>query len=99
MGQQEDAPQVKIAVLNNDVKHMNETLVRIESKFDNAIQGFVTFDKLADAQKSSEEKHLEIDKHLQSLDNWNTWAARLIIAGVVTFVIYAILQSGLFLHN
>ena len=78
-----DSPQVKIAVLNNDIKHINDTLTRLEGKFDTAINGFVTLDKLADAQQKADAAHSEIWKAINKLENWNTWAIRLVIATIL----------------
>lgn len=47
--------ETKIAVMNNDIKHINDTLSRMEGKFDVAITTFVTLDKLKDTQSSIQE--------------------------------------------
>lgn len=83
-------PEVKIAVMNADIKHMNETLVRIEGKFDSAMTGFVTFDKLADAMEASNTKHAEIDRAISKLENWNTWAVRIVFGAIVSIIVYFI---------
>lgn len=83
-------PEVKIAVMNADIKHMNDTLVRIEGKFDNAMTGFVTVDKLADAQAAATTKHVEIDRAINKLENWNTWAVRIVFGAIVSIVVYFI---------
>lgn len=58
---------VKIAVMNNDIKHINETLGRLEGKFDAAINNFVTSDQLATQLANSNEKHKEQDKRINDL--------------------------------
>lgn len=92
---QENDPQIKIAVMNNDIKHVNETLARIEQKFDSAIQGFVTTDVLSSAIQASELKHAEQDKAIKGLEDWNTWAIRILAGSILTFLSYLVLQSGL----
>jgi predicted nucleic acid-binding Zn-ribbon protein len=64
----EDSPHIKIAVMNNDIKHINESLNRIESKFDSAIQSFATNQQLTDAIATSESKHKEYDRLLTKLE-------------------------------
>lgn len=61
------SPDVKIAVMNNDIKHINETLGRMESKFDAAIQNFATNQQLVDAQAASELRHKEYEKEIAEL--------------------------------
>lgn len=67
MASTEDLPQVKIAVMNNDIKHINDTMTRLEAKFDAAIQNFATNQQLIDAQTASELKHKEYEKELAEL--------------------------------
>ena len=80
----DNSPEVKIAVLNNDIKHINDTLSRMEQKFDSAISGFVTFDKLADAQRAADAKHAEQDAAIKKLEDWNTWAVRIVLGAILT---------------
>lgn len=58
---------IKVAVLNNDIKHINETLARLEGKFDIAVQSFVTTSQLVSAQAESDRIHKEQDKAIESL--------------------------------
>lgn len=64
----DDLPQVKIAVMNNDIKHINETMNRLETKFDAAIQNFATNQQLLDAQGISDLKHKEFEKKFDELE-------------------------------
>lgn len=53
--------------MNNDIRHINETLSRLESKFDVAVQNFVTTKQLADSIVASDAKHLEYEKSIALL--------------------------------
>lgn len=77
------SPEVEIAVLNNDIKHISESMARMEQKFDLAIGNFVTVDKLMDAQNVASEKHKEIDGRLNKLEAWNTWFIRIVLGAVL----------------
>lgn len=81
---QNDTEVVKVAVLNNDMKHLGESMNRLEAKFDAAILGFVTHDKLMDMQKSADAKHSEQDKAINSLEEWNKWAIRIILGAFLS---------------
>lgn len=85
-----DNAEVKMAVMNSDIKHMNDTLVRIEGKFDSAMTNFVTVEKLADAQKAAIAEHVEIKQSINKLENWNTWAVRIVFGAIVSIVVYLI---------
>lgn len=78
---------IRVAVMNTEIKHLSESLSRIEGKFDIAISTFVTDDKLADAQRAADAKHKEQDKAIKKLEDQNTWIIRtvgtLLIAAVV----------------
>lgn len=86
-------PDVKIAVMNNDIKHVNETLTRIESKFDEAIKGFVTTEKLNDVMETADIKHREQDKRIKNLESWNRWEVTTFIAACITLSIYLIVAN------
>lgn len=62
----EETP-VKIAVMNNDIKHITETLNRMENKFDTAIANFVTSDQLSAQIVIWNEKHKEQDNKIANL--------------------------------
>lgn len=98
MGQPDESPQVKIAVLNNDIKHINDTLARMETKFDAAIGGFVTIDKLVDSQKAADEKHAEILDRIIHLEAWNTWAIRIVLAGIISGIVYVVTNNQHLFH-
>lgn len=83
----------KIAVLKNDMQHINQTLDRMEGKFDNAITGFVTMDKLADATAASYAKHAEQDRAIKKLEDWNAWAVRIVL-GVVILAVLALIVGN-----
>jgi hypothetical protein len=57
----DDITPVKLAVMNNDIGHITETLVRLESKFDAAINNFVTSDQMASQIVAAAEKHKDQD--------------------------------------
>lgn len=74
---------IKVAVMDTHIKHLNDTMVRIEGKFDTAISTFVTQDKLADAQLRADEKHKEQDLAIKKLEDWNLWATRIVLGAVL----------------
>lgn len=97
MAQPGEPAQVEIAVLKNDIKHISDTMNRLEGKFDLALGTFVPLDKLVDAQKSSEVKHIEIDARLDKLESWITWATRglliAILTAALTFIVYLLVAK------
>lgn len=97
--------EVEIAVLNRDIMHINTTLARMEGKFDSAMLNFVTIDKLVDAQKAAdathaamEEKCAEKDKQqdeaIKKLEDWNTWAVRIVLGAIILAVVTLVLKSN-----
>lgn len=82
--QSEETSETKIAVMKNDIKHITESLTRIENTLQIAINGFVTVDKLNDVIEASNKKHDGIDKEIEALKNWNTWAVRLVVGSILT---------------
>lgn len=91
VGQPDQSEMVKVAVLNNDIKHLSEAMTRIEGKFDTAIQGFVTHEKLSDSNRAFEAKNAEQDKAIKKLEDWNTWAVRIVLGMVITAVLGLVL--------
>jgi len=96
MSPKEDSPEVMIeqAVMRNDIKHINETLLRVEQKFDVAIKSFVTTEQLALTIANGEEKHKELDKQdqalearIKSLEGWKDWVIRAILLIVIAAVL------------
>lgn len=95
----DDSPTVKIAVMNNDIKHINETLGRMESKFDAALNNFVTVDQLAEVA-TQVTKLVSLTTKLKATDDIQQGAINanrhfttilltivgFIIAGVTTYV-------------
>lgn len=92
-----ESQDVKIAVMENNIKHIIESQSRIEQTLQIAISGFVTVDKLADVMKASDAAHDDIYGQLTSLRNWNTWATRSILltvgTGLVTLGIYLLMAA------
>jgi len=95
-------PNIKIAVMNNDIQHINDTLTRIEAKFDGVINSFVTHEKLDDATKAAEEKHNNIiasfeakakeqDRAIVKLEDWNMWAVRIVLGAIILAGVSALL--------
>ena len=80
----ENPGAISVAVVKNEIKHLNESMNRLEIKFDAAILGFVTHEKLKDVQKSNDEKHKEIDKAIGGLEDWNRWFVRIVLGLFVT---------------
>jgi len=82
----ENPAAISVAVVKNEIKHLNESMNRLEIKFDAAILGFVTHEKLKDAQKAADAKHQEQDKAIASLEDWNKWAVRVALGIVATAI-------------
>lgn len=60
---------------------------RIDAKLDSIGQGFVTVNQLNIAQKNADDKHGEQDRRITRLEEWNTWAQRLVLGAVITGII------------
>lgn len=86
---------IKVAVITNDIKHLGEAMNRLEVKFDQAILGFVTHEKLRDVQKAADEKHKQQDKAIASLEDWNKWAVRIVLGLVISAVVGLAFSSKL----
>ena len=83
--------EVKVAVFANELKHINESMARIEGKFDDAIKNFVTEKTLHDAQKLADQKHAEQDAAIKRLEEWNVWAVRIVLGLVITAIVGLVL--------
>lgn len=83
----EQSQDARVAVLRNDVRHLNETLNRVEAKLDTMALNYVT-NAQADA------KHVEIDKRIDSLESSQTWIYRLVVAIVITAVLGMVLRGN-----
>jgi len=77
---------IKLAVTNNELKHLSESMNRLEAKFDKAILGFVTHEKLNDVEKAFNAKHTVHAEKIAGLEDWIKWAIRLILALVIAAV-------------
>lgn len=91
----DNASEVKIAVLNNDIKHINDTLARMEQKFDLALNGFVTVEKLNDAIKESDAIHQQINERLKKIEKWFDRVGWLIISAVILAILGTVLVSNI----
>ena len=88
MSQQDDeqSPGAKIAVLKNEIHHVNETVKRIETKLDNMALNYVTSAQMVAAQEQANQKHAEQDKAIKSLEDWNSWAVKIVLGAVLTAI-------------
>lgn len=59
-----DPIAVQVAVQNNDIKHMNESLARIEGILNSAIKTFVTQQQITEIVSVRNTKFVEYDKTL-----------------------------------
>jgi len=84
--EQSQSEVIKLAVTNNELKHLSESMNRLEAKFDKAILGFVTHEKLNDVEKAFDTKHRAHADRIAGLEDWNKWAIRLILALVIAAV-------------
>ena len=77
---------IKLAVTNNELKHLSESMNRLEAKFDKAILRFVTHEKLNDVERAFNAKHSVHSEKIAGLEDWNKWAIRVILALVIAAV-------------
>lgn len=83
---------IKLAVTNNELKHLSESMNRLEAKFDKAILRFVTHEKLNDVERAFNAKHSVHSEKIAGLEDWNKWAIRvilLLVASAIGGVIFA----------
>jgi hypothetical protein len=84
---QTTAGSIAEAVMNTELKHVNQTMARIEGKFDKAIEGFATKESVEAIVKAGDAKNVEQDAAIKKLEDWNTWfmrtAGALLIAAIV----------------
>lgn len=57
--------------------------------------GFVSNQRMADAEKAAEVVHTEIDKRVTRLENWNTWLVRLVLTAVILAIISLVVKPGI----
>ena len=77
---------IKLAVTNNELKHLSESMNRLEAKFDKAILRFVTHEKLNDVERAFNAKHSVHSEKIAGLEDWNKWAIRVILLLVASAV-------------
>lgn len=96
MSQQDDeqSPGAKIAVLKNEIHHVNETVKRIETKLDNMALNFVTESQRTADKEQANQKNSEQDKAIKALEDWNLWAQRLVIGAVIAAALAALVLKG-----
>jgi hypothetical protein len=78
---------IKVAVMNTEIKHVNETMVRIEGKFDKALENFVTTERVTSLEESIKIKNTEQDAAIKKLEDWNVWALRIVVGAVILAVL------------
>lgn len=71
------------AVMNTELKHVNATMARIEGKFDKAIEGFASKERVDAVERANNAKNKEQDEAIKKLEDWNTWAVRIVLAAVI----------------
>jgi hypothetical protein len=85
------AGSIAEAVMNTELKHVNQTMSRIESKFDEAIKSFATKERVDAIVETNAVKNAEQDLAIKKLEDWNTWfmrtAGALLIAAIVSGVL------------
>lgn len=95
MSQQDDeqSPGAKIAVLKNEIHHVTETVKRIETKLDNMAMNYVTSAQMVAAQEQANQKHREQDDRIHSLENWNSWAVKIVLGAVLTAILSLVIYT------
>jgi len=84
--EQPQSEVIKLAVTNNELKHLSESMNRLEAKFDKAILRFVTHEKLNDVERAFNAKHSVHSEKIAGLEDWNKWAIRVILLLVASAV-------------
>lgn len=99
----ENSPGAKMAVLRNEVKHVNETVIRMESKMDQFIANGVTQAQLSASQALADQKHLEIQAEIaevkqtaNELVQWrNSLTTKVAATAIMVFVAMVLALYGL----
>lgn len=94
---------VKVAVMSNEMIHINAALLRLENTLNSAILGFVTHDKLADHEETSRDRHSALVTDVENLaadvlalKNWRDALVSRIAAGaVLLFIAMGLAAYGL----
>lgn len=94
MTQEDDDRNVKVAVLQNTVSHLNDTLNRVEAKLDTMALNYVTNAQLIVAQKQADDVHLVFKTRIDELEKSQTWVYRLVVGAVITAVMGVLLTKG-----
>jgi hypothetical protein len=93
---EENTPGAKIAVLRNEVRHVNETLNRVETKIDNMALSFITTSQFVSSEDASKLFSREIDARVVKLENFvDTIKSRIAMAAVVMLVLMVLGFYGL----
>lgn len=94
----ENSTGAKIAVLRNEVKHVNESVMRMEGKMDQFIANSVTQAQLTTAQRIADETHKamnetvqEIRNDVDSLQRWKDGIVSRIAYGAVIILVGMVL--------
>jgi len=93
--EQSQSEVIKLAVTNNELKHLSESMKRLEAKFDKAILGFVTHEKLNDVEKAFNTKHGVHAEKIAGIEDWNKWAVRIVLGLVIAAVVGLAFSSKL----
>lgn len=94
----ENSTGAKIAVLRNEVKHVNESVMRMEGKMDQFIANSVTQAQLATSQMLADKTHKAMNESIDnlrtdvdSLQGWKDGIVSRIAAGAVIILVGMVL--------
>ena len=93
---EENTTGAKIAVIKNDLKHVNDTLNRVESKLDTMALNFITSTQFTAAEDAAKLAHKEYDSRLHKLEKFvDTIKSRIALVAVVMLVVMVLGFYGL----
>lgn len=72
-----------IKVLVNEVKRLNDTV-------DSQVKLMMTKEEAATMQKQADEVHKGLTGRIDKLEEWNTWAVRIVVGAVIVSGLVAI---------
>lgn len=94
MTQEDDDRNVKVAVLQTTVGHLNDTLNRVEQKLDTMALNYVTNAQMVVSQKQADEIHNSMKSRINDLEKSQTWVFRVVVGAVITAVMGVLLVKG-----
>lgn len=93
MGQADDHPDVIAYRVGQLERSQAEGFARLEAKLDVMNNNLVTVGQLDAAKEEAKTVHREINKKIAKLEEWNTWAVRIVLGAVIIAVVSSVLVT------